>query len=33
MTTIPFGVDPNEYLADWFASDEGIEVLKFLETQ
>tara|TARA_R100000773_G_scaffold19165_1_gene17256 strand:- start:12868 stop:13602 length:735 start_codon:yes stop_codon:yes gene_type:complete len=33
MTTIPFGVNPNEYLADWFASDEGIEVLKFLETQ
>tara|TARA_B100001057_G_scaffold501035_1_gene619880 strand:+ start:3207 stop:3941 length:735 start_codon:yes stop_codon:yes gene_type:complete len=33
MTTIPFGVNPNEYLADWFASDDGIEVLKFLETQ
>ena len=33
MTTIPFGVNPNEYLADWFTSDDGIEVLKFLETQ
>ena len=33
MTTIPFGVDAVQYLADWFQTDEGVEILKFLETQ
>ena len=33
MTTIPFGVEPIEYLGEWFKSDEGVEVLSFLETQ
>ena len=33
MTTIPFGVDPIEYLADWFKTDEGVDVLEFLEKQ
>lgn len=33
MTTIPFGVDPIEYLSDWFKTDEGVEVLQFLEKQ
>ena len=33
MTTIPFGADPIEYLADWFKTDEGVEVLQFLEKQ
>ena len=33
MTTIPFGVDPIEYLADWFKTDDGVEVLQFLEKQ
>lgn len=33
MTTIPFGVDPIPFLADWFRTDEGVEVLEFLEKQ
>jgi hypothetical protein len=33
MTTIPFGVDPIEYLSDWFKTDDGVEVLQFLEKQ
>ncbi len=33
MTTIPFGVDPIEYLSDWFKTDEGVSVLEFLEKQ
>lgn len=33
MTTIPFGADPIEYLADWFKTDDGVEVLQFLEKQ
>ena len=33
MTTIPFGVDPIEYLSDWFKTDEGVDVLEFLEKQ
>tara|TARA_B100002019_G_scaffold293516_1_gene321828 strand:+ start:5097 stop:5834 length:738 start_codon:yes stop_codon:yes gene_type:complete len=33
MTTIPFGVDPIQFLADWFRTDEGVEVLEFLEKQ
>ena len=33
MTTIPFGVDPVEYLGDWFKTDDGVEVLSFLDTQ
>ena len=33
LTTIPFGVDPYQYLADWFQSDDGVETLAFLEKQ
>jgi len=33
LTTIPFGVDPYQYLADWFQSDDGVEILTFLEKQ
>jgi hypothetical protein len=33
MTVIPFGVDPIEYLSDWFKTDEGVGVLEFLEKQ
>tara|TARA_R110002020_G_scaffold203837_2_gene407622 strand:+ start:757 stop:1494 length:738 start_codon:yes stop_codon:yes gene_type:complete len=33
LTTIPFGVDPIQYLADWFKSDDGVDVLVFLEKQ
>lgn len=33
MTTIPFGIDPIEYLSDWFKTDEGVSVLEFLEKQ
>lgn len=33
MTTIPFGVDPIEYLSDWFKTDDGVDVLQFLEKQ
>ena len=33
LTTIPFGVDPYQYLADWFQSDDGVEILAFLEKQ
>ncbi len=33
MTTIPFGVDPIEYLSDWFKTDDGVEILEFLEKQ
>ena len=33
MTTIPFGADPIEYLADWLKTDDGVEVLQFLEKQ
>lgn len=33
LTTIPFGVDPVQYLADWFKSDDGVDVLVFLEKQ
>lgn len=33
LTTIPFGVDAIEYLADWFKSDDGVDVLVFLEKQ
>tara|TARA_R100001443_G_scaffold116998_2_gene139465 strand:+ start:10427 stop:11164 length:738 start_codon:yes stop_codon:yes gene_type:complete len=33
MTTIPFGIDPIEYLGEWFRTDEGVEVLGFLESQ
>ena len=33
MTIIPFGVEPIDYLADWFKTDEGVDVLAFLEKQ
>ena len=33
LTTIPFGVDPYQYLTDWFQSDDGVEILTFLEKQ
>jgi len=33
LTTIPFGVDPYQYLSDWFQSDDGVEILAFLEKQ
>jgi len=33
MTTIPFGIDPIEYLSDWFKTDDGVDVLQFLEKQ
>lgn len=33
MTTIPYGADPIEYLAEWFKTDDGVEVLEFLEGQ
>jgi hypothetical protein len=33
LTTIPFGVDPIQYLSDWFQSDEGVDILVFLEKQ
>ena len=33
MTTIPFALTLIEYLADWFKTDDGIEVLQFLEKQ
>ena len=33
LTTIPFGADPVQYLADWFKSDDGVDVLVFLEKQ
>jgi hypothetical protein len=33
LTTIPFGVDPYQYLTDWFQSDDGVEILAFLEKQ
>lgn len=33
LTTIPFGVDPIQYLSDWFKSDEGVDILVFLEKQ
>ena len=31
MMTVPFGEDPFETVALYLKSDEGIEVLKFLE--
>ena len=31
MAVIPYGVDPIEYIAEWFQTDDGVEVLKFLE--
>ena len=31
LTTIPYGEDPIDILCGFFQSDEGIEVLKFLE--
>ena len=31
MTTIPFGVDPIPFLADWFRTDEGVEVFRSIE--
>ena len=33
LTTIPFGADSIEYLADWFQSDDGVDTLVFLEKQ
>ena len=33
LTMIPFGVDAIQYLADWFKSDDGVDVLVFLEKQ
>ena len=33
MAIIPFEADPMEYLSEWFKSDEGVEVLQFLEKQ
>jgi len=33
MATIPYGADPIEYLSEWFKTDDGVEVLQFLEGQ
>jgi hypothetical protein len=33
MTVIPFEADPMEFLSEWFKSDDGLEVLEFLEKQ
>lgn len=33
LTAVPFGEDPIEYLVRWFKSDDGVEVLEFLEGQ
>ena len=33
LTAVPFGEDPIQYLVRWFKTDEGVEVLEFLEGQ
>ena len=33
LTAVPFGEDPIEYLVRWFKTDDGVEVLEFLEGQ
>lgn len=33
MAVVPYGADPIEYLSEWFITDEGVEVLEFLEKQ
>ncbi len=33
LVIIPFGVETNDFLGQWFKSDEGVEVLAFLEKQ
>lgn len=33
ITVVPFQADPYEYLAEWFKTDEGVEILQFLESQ
>jgi hypothetical protein len=33
MIKIPFGIDRNEFLSQWFTTDDGVEVLAFLEKQ
>lgn len=33
MTVVPFGADPIEFLAEWFKTDDGVEIFDFLEKQ
>ena len=33
LVIIPFGVETNDFLGQWFKSDKGVEVLAFLEKQ
>tara|TARA_R100000742_G_C4279430_1_gene104002 strand:+ start:1169 stop:1906 length:738 start_codon:yes stop_codon:yes gene_type:complete len=33
MIKIPFGIERNEFLSQWFTTDDGVEVLAFLEKQ
>ena len=33
MIKVPFGIERNEFLAQWFTTDDGVEVLAFLEKQ
>lgn len=33
LVAIPFGENPIEFLASWFKSDDGLDVLDFLEKQ
>ena len=33
MIKLPFGIERNEFLAQWFTTDDGVEVLAFLEKQ
>lgn len=33
IAVVPYGADPIEFLCEWFKSDEGVEILEFLEKQ
>tara|TARA_R100000655_G_scaffold73510_1_gene112052 strand:- start:1220 stop:1957 length:738 start_codon:yes stop_codon:yes gene_type:complete len=33
LIKVPFGIERNEFLAEWFTTDDGVEVLDFLEKQ
>lgn len=33
ITVVPFGADPIEFLAEWFKTDDGVEILEVLEKQ
>jgi hypothetical protein len=33
MVSIPYGANPVEFLTEWFKTDEGVDVLAFLESQ